>query len=383
MIKHYKALRRVSRLDYLFVVVRNADIGYKRENALSDIQKIQADLESNKAKALGKKKARPVSGKAVLTESEKMALQLRYVHRSAGSFIPTPDGEKLLYAAIGKRPGHLTNELKAMLTARFWQVYPKFGQTIMAISSQTNGTMELPTPTDLGFVDAIRDHYDFECEAVSFKIIREISSELGLLNWHIFENSKEKEHSHLQRVYAIVCIAGLKTLEISTLQPLDTEIFSDHCTERLVRKVSILADMKGELQNTQGWSDKFVWVNEDSNCFIFSGINGLYIVAPYREIEIDKFEECLWVTYLDIVKNHPLFPVIYPVLRNEVCYRLRITDEAYDQFVEELIKTPRRIRVYPSSGILDYSWDLAHLHKHLPPQNEFGKFMTFLKISRL
>ncbi len=237
-------------------------------------------------------------------------------------------------------------------------------------------------PTDPSFNEAISTNYDYFCDAISFKIIREIGSELGLLNWYILEESKGKGKIHLQRVYAIVCIATLKTLELLNDQTLDIETFSDYCLGKLVREVGGRIAKQGEFQNIQGWSDKFDWLDETRKSIAFAALNGLYFVTPFQNPGIDQFEEYLWKTYLDLVKNRPLFPVVYPVLRNEVCYRLRITDETFDQFLKELIKAPKRIRVYPSAGILDYSGDLAHLHKHLPPPNEAGQFMTFLKITR-
>jgi len=379
MVKVYKALRRVSRLDYLFVVLRSAQAGYDRESAKVSIQKIQAEFETNKAKALGKMKARPVSGGAVLNESEKMALQLGYVVRRADKLALTLDGELLLHAAEGEKREHLTTSVKKLLTTCLWQTYPKFGETILAICNQPDGEMDLPTPGDPDFNNFIQNQYEFECDAITFKIIREIGTELRLINWHILEIN----HYRRQRVYAISCIIKLEEIEKENFLALESGIYSDRCYANLVRASGDLEKKKDEKGSIWDTLTNLIFDSENRIFQLTSALGTQYIVFPFQTPTLEQFEEHLWKTYLRHVNFRPLFPVIYPVLRNEVCHSLRISDETFDYMTAELIREPKRIRVFPSAGILDYSRDLAHLHKHLPPRNETGQFITFLKIDRV
>jgi hypothetical protein len=377
--KVYKALRKVSNLDYLFVVLRSAQGGYDRESALRGIQKIQADLEAEKAKALGKKKARPVSGGAVLNESEKMALQLGYVVRIANSLALTLEGQLLLQTAEGGKSGRLSTSAIVLLTNRLWQTYPIFGETILAICSQPESLMDLPTPGDPDFNRFILSQYDLDCDAITFKIIRETGTKLGLLNWHIHAVNQFRR----QRVYAISCILKLDVIYRAKNQALDSGTYSDRCLANLVRALDKLEKAKIEREHAQESLPNLILEYENNLYELISASGEQFVVFPFQTPTPEQFEEHLWKTYLKLVNLRPLFPVIYPLLRNEVCFSIRISDEKFDSMIAELINEPKRIRVLPSAGILNYSRDLAHLHKHLPPQNETGQFMTFLKIDRV
>lgn len=80
--KTYLGIRRVSRLEYLIAFLGSVRDGYDREDARRHIQKILQGVEIEKAKALGKKKARPVSGASLLPECEKMAVEAPGVPRA-------------------------------------------------------------------------------------------------------------------------------------------------------------------------------------------------------------------------------------------------------------------------------------------------------------
>jgi hypothetical protein len=291
----------------------------------------------------------------------------------------TLDGQLLLQAAEGEKSGRLSTSVKALLTNCLWQTYPKFGETILAICRQPDGAMELPMPGDPDFNGFIQNQYEFECDAITFKIIREIGTELGLLNWRILKINQFRR----QRVYAISCIIKLKEIGKANIMALGSGTYSECCLANLVRTSGNLEKTTNEKEYSQDALTTFISEREHRIYKLTSAFSEQFVVFPYQTPTPEQFEEHLWKTYLKIVNLRPLFPVIYPVLRNEVCHSLRISDEVFDYMTDELIKEPKRIRVFPSAGILDYSRDLAHLHKHLPPKNETGQFMTFLKIGRV
>jgi hypothetical protein len=78
----------------------------------------------------------------------------------------------------------------------------------------------------------------------------------------------------------------------------------------------------------------------------------------------------------------PMSPVLYPSLRNQVCAAQRISDQAFDRHLIALIRQPKRLKIHPSDGTLNYAANLAHIGKFLPPQTSEGNFIVYLKLER-
>lgn len=378
--KTYLSIRPVPRLEYLIEFLKSVREGYDREDARRRIQQIRDEFEKQKAKALGKKKPRPVRGAAIVPQCEKMTAQLRFAARTADGWKLTPDGEQLLSDAA-EDPNDFPGEaVKTTLTARLWQVYPRFGKIILAILRQPNGKMDLPMRSEAGsFREAIQQQYQVDCDALTFYVIRELGTQLELLNWYVVETEGRRQ----QRVYAIACVATLSWLEKLADQPPRTNSPLDACLDRIGSDIGALTLEDGLYQPHTLLNTSLASIAQAKGYLFIEAGGDWVFVDRHHEVEMAALEQELWRCYLEKVDYRPLFPVLYPELRNEVCYQLRLPDKTFDQNLLRLIEKPQRLRIYPSGGTLNYASNLAHLHKYLPPQTSHKHFMIYLKIEQL
>lgn len=379
--KTYLGIRRVSRLEYLIAFLGSVRDGYDREDARRHIQKILQGVEIEKAKALGKKKARPVSGASLLPECEKMAVQLRFAARTDGHWALTPDGHQLINDLPDRKAKDFPGEkAKATLITRLWQVYPRFGQMILAILGQPEGEMILPARSaDGSFGAAIYEKYGLDCDILTFKMIRELGTQLGLLNWYIVKERGKQ----LQRVYSIACVAMLRCFEEVDGHPRRSETRLDICLNEIGLDIGALT-CSGETYVAHSlFKSSLLPVAEAKGYLVVETEDDCAFIKRRRDVSTQELEQVLWETYLERVNYRPRFPVLYPELRNDVCRRLRLPDGTFDGIIQELIETPQRLLIYPSGGTLDYARNLAHMHKYLPPKTQRGHFMIYLKIDRV
>lgn len=377
--KTYLRIRTVSRLEYLVEFLKSVDAGYDREDARHRIWRIQEDFEVRKAKVLGKQKPRRIRGASIVPECERMALQLKFAVRANNHWSLTPDGERFLESLPMDLEDFPSGEARKTLITRLWQIYPRFGQTVLAILSQPEGEMVLPLRSAAGsFREIIKQKYQLDYDVLIFNMIREIGTQLELLNWHIIDT----EDRQLQCVYAIVCAATLSHFEGLDGHPLRTETPLDICLRDIGLDIGALTIQKGAyaahtllslapMRNAR--SKGYLVIDLQSDCVF---------IQPHGEVDVNELEQVLWEMYLEKVDYRPRFPALYPELRNAVCRHLRISDKTFDRVVKELIKSPQRIRIYPSGGVLDYASPMAHRYKYIPPITLSGRFMTYLKIDR-
>ena len=378
-LKTYLGIRRVPRLEYLVEFLKSVREGYNREDARRRVQRIREELEAEKAKALGKKKPRPVSGASIVPECEKMALQLQFAVRTAGGWAVTPDGQQLLECCSQDPKDFPSDAIRTILMTRLWQVYPRFGQTILAILRQPDGKVELPMRSAAGsFRDRIRKQYQLDCDVVTFNMLRELATQLGLLNWYVIEAEGER----LQRVYTISCVATLGSFEELAGQPARTDSPLAACRQQIGLEIGALSIDEGVYRPHTLPTAAQVSAAKTRGYLVIEAHGDHVIIKRPHQVNVGELEQVLWETYLEKVGYRPLFPILYPKLRNEVCYRLRLPDRAFDRVVLRLIESPQRVCIYPSGGILDYASNLAHLHKYLPPKTSHGQFMIYLKIDR-
>lgn len=379
-LKAYLGIRRVPRLEYLVEFLKSVREGYNREDARRRVQRIQEELEAEKAKVLGKKKPRPVSGASIVPECEKMALQLRFSVRSGGDWTLTPDGEQLLNYSAQDPKDFPSDTIRTMLITRLWEVYPRFGQTILAILRQQDGKVELPMRSAAGsFRDRIRQKYRLDCDVVTFNMIRELGTQLELLNWYVIEAEGER----LQRVYVISCVATLGSFDKLAGQPPRTDSPLAACRHEIGLEIGALSIDEGVYRPYTLPTAATVSAAKTKGYLVIKSHGDYVFIKRLRQVDVEELEQALWETYLEKVGYRPRFPILYPELRNEVCHRLRLPDRTFDRVVLGLIERPRRLRIYPSGGILDYASNLAHLHKYLPPRTSHGQFMIYLNIDRV
>lgn len=371
--KTYLGIRRVPRVDYLIAFLESVRDGYNREDARRRIQRIQERFEAEKARVLGKQKPRRVGGASIVPECEKMALQLRFATRSEGRWQLTSAGQQFLQIFPGE-------EARIMLITRLWQVYRRFGQIILAILNQPDGEVVLPVRSAAGsFKEIVQQRYGIDCDVLTFNMVREIGTQLELLNWYLVEEGGKQ----LQRVYAIVCVATLKCFDELNCHPRRIGTFLDTCLHEIGLDIGALT-FDGSVYTTHTLLNATLVPTAQAKSYLVIETQGDYVFIRKRsEIGVRELEQALWEIYLEKVNYRPLFPVLYPELRNAVCHRLRLPDNAFDQIVLDLIENPQRLHIYPSGGILNYASNLAYRHKYVPPKTSRGHFVIYLKIDRV
>jgi hypothetical protein len=61
---------------------------------------------------------------------------------------------------------------------------------------------------------------------------------------------------------------------------------------------------------------------------------------------------------------------------------LRIRDDQFDSEVLGMVDSDEVLHVIWSEGVLPYQQDTASMLKSLPPKNEWGRYIVYLKIVR-
>ena len=100
------------------------------------------------------------------------------------------------------------------------------------------------------------------------------------------------------------------------------------------------------------------------------------------EVERNKFRDCLWETYLSLADRIPGSPLFYSSVREKVCGLLKIRDDQFDNEIMRMVEWDEMLRVIWSEGVLQYQKDSASMLKSLPPKNEWGRYVVYLKMVR-
>jgi len=109
---------------------------------------------------------------------------------------------------------------------------------------------------------------------------------------------------------------------------------------------------------------------------------GMWLYAVQNVVDRVRFRDSLWKSYLSLVDNIPGSPVFYSQVRSSVCADLRIRDDQFDGGVMAMVDYDDVLRVVWSEGELPYQQNSASMLKSLPPKNEWGGYVVYLKIVR-
>jgi hypothetical protein len=202
------------------------------------------------------------------------------------------------------------------------------------LDQQPDKTVVLPVRRAKGsFSKVALQRYGLEIDHFSFEMVRDIATELGLVNWGIVEEEERWQH-----VYLVV----------------------DMVLGRRAKKGGHIRVQSDE---------------------------GVYTIT-FIKLKPKTFLAVLAEAYLELTDDRPKYPVLYPEIRGKVCEGLRVSDEVFDANVFSLMKKRQKVKlgdavfrmiIYPSSGVLNYARLPPNMLKHLPPKQS-GKFISFLKI---
>jgi hypothetical protein len=351
----YLRLPRVRRLEYLIAFLGSFKNNEFDENrAHKAIQQKIHFFEVEKAKALGRQRPQMRNGAYTLKECSRLSSNLGLVDRFNRL---TSKAMRVLDSDQGR----------SVLLEQMWQVYPRFRQVVL--TARNVEQLDLPFYNWDTFRQEGGNLYGLEFDRLSFEIVRDLATQLGLINWYPTEEKPKRQIVYpvasVTTFTDIICLAGLSV---------EQETFAQQCRHQTALDTNLLTVRDGHYEvhahlelEVQGY---LVLQTDSDRVFIKD-----------HNVSAQGFEQALWKEYLDLSDMRPRFPVLYPHLRNQVCAALRISDKVFDQHLRFLIQQPRRLNIYSSGGILSHK-DLAHLVKFLPAKTPQGQFIVYLKIER-
>ena len=346
---------RVQRLEYLVAFLESYGGGeFDEKQAQRDIQQKIHYFEVEKANALGRQRPRTPKGTSTLRECKKLSRHLRLIDRFNRL---TPDAAQVLDP----------NQRIVFLLERMWQVYPRFGQLVLAVRDAERMGLPMYESED-AFRQASGSRYNLEFDSLTFETIRDLATQLGLINWY----PTEKRNQSIYPVASVVTFAEIAYLAGC---PVENDTFVQRCRHQTAIDLNLLVVRDGRYEahlHSDVMNQGYVVLQTESDRVFIKN----HIIVP------EDFEQILWQEYLGLSKMRSRFPVLYPELRNKVCAALRISDQVFNQQILSLIRQPQRLNIYPSGGVLNYAANLAHLGKFLPPKTAQGNFIIYLKIER-
>jgi len=214
---------------------------------------------------------------------------------------------------------------RCMFAEAFSTVYPHLTTVVSALSRLDGEEAILPLMNQPEF-EPEAEKYGFSVGQMYFDTVRDIGTRLGLVNWYVKGVGLERR----QHVY-LAC--------------------------RIMRE------------------------NPGSFLLKIRSGDGWLFAMPF-EVERNKFRESLWEAYLTLADRVPGSPVFYSSVRERVCAMLRLRDDQFDSEVMRMVDWDEMLHVIWSEGVLQYQKDSASMLKSLPPKNEWGRYVVYLKIVR-
>ena len=102
----------------------------------------------------------------------------------------------------------------------------------------------------------------------------------------------------------------------------------------------------------------------------------------FKSVSFDDFRERLWNDYLLLARYVARKPVPYSDLRNRACHSLRINDTVFDVYARRMMEADSKYLLVGAGGRLSFGRDSASMIKGLPPKNDRGEYMVYLKMDK-
>lgn len=317
----------VKRTEYLFDFLEIVKNGYSKEAAETRLAERKRLFEIEKMRAVGRgdpSTARLKKTARLFYFTQTLSRQIGLVEVRDGTYCLTKSAEDLL--RIIEQEG----EPGAFLLNVLLRTYPSFQQVIVAISATKGHEAILPSTDIKSVFSEHAAQYEIPVDLWTFDIVRDLCSQLGVLNWFpdILDGRK------MQRVF------------------LTCTICDDHNGSE---------------------SDSFHFP-------LHTTISGRKVIIAPNTSDFASFRETLWNEYLKMTKYVPRRPVFYSSLRMKTCYALRISDKRFDQLAARLMEKDDKYLLLAAGGSLPFSRDFAGMLKSLPPQTSRGQYMIYLKM---
>jgi len=310
----------VRRLEYIVVYLEGVAKGLDKQIIQTELGRRKIEFEYDKNLALGRGNPR----RPHIKKAEYLHRYCFRLSRDLGFIDASSTNPRLLEGGLCFLDSSGLVRLRVFSEA-YSQAYPHLGVLINALSQVQGGCAVLPMmnkPEFRSYAEAI----NVGMSQVVFDTVRDIATSLGLLNWFVDGVGAERR----QHVY-LTCV-----------------LMKEKMDSYLVRV----------------W-DRFCW---------------LYTVPNL--VDATVFRSTLYKNYLELADNIPGSPVFYSYIREKVCADLRLRDEQFDYAVMEMVNRDDHLNIVWSEGTLSYGRDSASILKSLPPKNEWGDYVVYLKIMR-
>jgi hypothetical protein len=214
---------------------------------------------------------------------------------------------------------------RCMFAEAFSEAYPHLATVVSALSHLDGEEAILPLMNQPEF-EPEAAKYGFSLGQMYFDTVRDIGTRLGLINWYVSGVGSERR----QHVYL--------TCQLTREDP---------------------GSFLVKIHSNESW---------------------LYAVS--FEVERNRFRESLWDSYLILADGVPGSPVFYSSVREKVCAAIKLRDDQFDNEVMRMVDWDEMLHVIWSEGVLQYQKDSASMLKSLPPKNEWGRYVVYLKMVR-
>jgi len=322
--KHAR-IPRVRRVEYLLDFLKVVEQGYNRklvEQKLGERKKI---FEIEKNRALGR--GRPFMDKLMRTQS--LREDCRILSTRLG-FARSKDKLRLGITENGKVfLNQNSAERRKLLAQGLLKTFTAFSHILLTIAHAPKVEVDLPMKKDNRFFSQKAADYGFEVGQTDFEVICDLASQLEITNWFPYNT----DFGRYKRVYLVSAI----------------------------------------YENAEN-------VSENEKSVLNFNLDGRDYSIGATHVRKNRFKKTLWAEYLKATKYIPKRPVFYSQLRADVCYKLRISDRVFDEYVEEMMISDETYRLVGSGGSLPYRRDMASLLKSLPLKTRKGEYIVYLKM---
>ena len=313
-----KAIPLVRRLEYLEVFLTGVKQGLQRKELMMSLGERKKAFEIEKDLALG----RGNPHRKDITEATRLLKYCIKLARDMKFIDKTGSMPRLL--ETGKTYLEADEDTRrCMFAEAFSEAYPHLAAIVLALSRLDDEEAILPLMNQPKF-EPEAAKYGFSLGQMYFDTVRDICTRLGLVNWYVSGVGPERR----QHVY-LVC-----------------QLTKEDPGSFLVK-----------IHNEDGW----------------------LFAVPF-EVERNRFRESLWESYLILADGVPGSPVFYSSVREKVCAMMKLRDEQFDNEVMRMVDWDEMLHVIWSEGVLQYQKDSASMLKSLPPKNEWGRYVVYLKM---
>ena len=315
-----KTIPVVRRVEYLEAFLDGVSKGFERSELEAAIGERKKAFELEKNLALGRGK--PYQKKI----TEAVRLQENCLRLSKDLRFVEKNGSKPRLLEKGRLYLETDEgERIKILGEAYSEAYPHLAAIILALCNLSKGEAVLPLMNNPPFRPEIVK-YGVNIDQVSFDTVRDIGTRLGLMNWYVYSSGSDRR----QYVYS-----------------------------------------------TCGINDK-----PQDQFLLRLNHRGSWLYAVPNGVEREEFRAVLWDAYITLVNGVPGSPVFYSLVREQVCATLKIRDDQFDAEVMSMVEWDEHLHVIWSEGVLPYQHDSASMLKSLPPKNEWGRYVVYLKIVR-